>query len=223
MQRKNEKMNSQERMTHRIVFGLVASVLAVSMAVVILGVKPATVRAWATPPCDFLTGGGWIVHSGAKANFAVAGGCKNGSPTWGHLEYIDHASGLNVHWTSITGYFFIDEGTGTDPQTHQPTGTRGICGTARTNLYGDVNFAVRAEDLGEPGVNDQFDIRLTDPATGTPVYDTTTECFPHYLGSSAPCSAGNGGGGDIQLHKPNPSTSGSFGGSCPAFPAFAGQ
>jgi len=47
------------------------------------------------------------------------------------------------------------------------------------------------------------------------VYDTTMECMPHYLGSYAPCAAGDGGGGNIQLHKPNPSTSGSFGGSCP--------
>jgi hypothetical protein len=216
-------MNTKEKITHRIIFGLGAAVLVVAVAAALSVVRPIPAKAWATPPCDFLTGGGWIVHTGAKANFGVGGGCKNGSPTWGHLEYIDHGTGLNVHGTSITGYFFIDEGTGTDPQTHQPTGTRGICGTARTNLYGDVNFAVRAEDLGEPGVNDQFDIRLTDPTSGAPVYDTTTECFPHYLGSYAPCSPGNGGGGNIQLHKPNPSTSGSFGGSCPAFPAFAGQ
>src|SRR5206468_11544623 len=42
--------------------------------------------------CDFLTGGGFIIHDGAQANFGVAGGCKHGSPTWGHLEYIDHGT-----------------------------------------------------------------------------------------------------------------------------------
>ena len=183
---------------------------------------PAHVMAWATPPCDFLTGGGWIVFNGAKANFAVGGGCKNGSPTWGHLEYIDHGIGLNAHGTSVTGYFFLDQGTGTYPKTGQPLGTRGICGTARTNLYGDVNYAVRAEDSGEPGTNDQFDIRLTNPLTGAILYDTISQCMFHYLGSYAPCAPGDGGGGNIQLHKPNPSTSGSFGGSCPAFPAWAG-
>jgi len=183
---------------------------------------PAPVRAWATPPCDFLTGGGWIVFNGAKANFGVGGGCKNGSPTWGHLEYIDHGIGLNAHGTGVTGYFFLDQGTGTDPKNGQPTGTRGICGTARTNLYGDVNYAIRAEDSGEPGTNDQFDIRLTNPTTGAILYDTISQCTFHYLGSYAPCAVGDGGGGNIQLHKPNPSTSGSFGGSCPAFPAFAG-
>ena len=177
-------------------------------------VRPSPVKAWATPPCDFLTGGGWIVHNGAKANFGVGGGCKHGSPTWGHLEYHDHGTGLDAHWTAITAYEFVDEGTGT-ASNHQPTGTRLICGNARTNQFGDVYFAIRAEDLGEPGVNDQFDIRMRSQLTGLVVYDTTTECFPHYLGSYAPCAAGDGGGGNIQLHKPNPSTSGEFGGSCP--------
>ena len=198
--------------------GLLAAVVVA--AVLVLGTSAPPVKAWNTlPPCDFLTGGGWIVYLGNKGTFGVGGGCKFGSPTWGHLEYHDHGTGLNVHWTSITGYFFIDDGSnGTDPKTGQPIGTRLICGTARTNLPSpndNVNFAVRARDAGEPGVNDQFDIRLTNQS-GAPVYDTSTECMWHYLGSYAPCAPGNGGGGNIQLHKPNPSTTGSFGGSCPA-------
>src|SRR5437773_11720380 len=43
---------------------------------------------------DFVTGGGFIVFtSGEHGNFGVAGGCKNGS-FFGHLEYVDHGSGL---------------------------------------------------------------------------------------------------------------------------------
>ena len=164
-------------------------------------------------PCDFMTGGGFIFHEGAKANFGVAGGCKFGTPTWGHLEYIDHGNGLNVHWTSITGYFEWGTSTGSNGQ---PIGTRLICGTANTNLYGPVYFAVRASDNGEPGTMDQFDIRLRQAPAAPPVYDTNKECEYHYLGSKAPCAPGSGGGGNIQLHKPNPSTTGSFGGSCPA-------
>jgi hypothetical protein len=216
------KMNERAKRICRLASGLVVVALVVTGAMLVVGTATApSVRAWGTlPPCDFLTGGGWIVHNGAKANFGVGGGCKHGSPTWGHLEYIDHGTGLNVHWTSITGYFFWDDGSnGTDSKTGQPIGTRKICGTARTNQFGDVNFAVRARDAGEPGVNDQFDIILTD-STGAVVYNTASECTWHYLGSYAPCAAGNGGGGNIQLHKPNPSTSGSFGGSCPAFPGF---
>jgi len=164
--------------------------------------------------CDFMTGGGWIIHNGAKGTFGVGGGCKHGSGVttpeyWGHLEYHDHGTGLNVHWTSITAYF--PEGdTTTDAKTHQPLGTRFICGEARTNQFGDVHFVVRARDAGEPGVNDEFDLQLRD-SSGAIVYATPDDgTFPHTLGGGA------GGGGNIQLHKPNPSTTGVFGGSCPA-------
>ncbi len=215
-------MSERGRIICKLLSGLLAGGLLVAVAVLVLSTTAPPVKAWLTP-CDFLTGGGFIVPFGANANFGVGGGCKNGSgtngvPYWGHLEYLDHATGLNVHATSIT-YYVPDGENGTDPKTGQPTGIRHICGTARTNLYGDVYFHVRAKDAGEPGVNDQFDIRLKhctslgcDPFY---LYDTTAQCFPHYLGSSACSSPGNGGGGNIQLHKPNPSTTGDFGGSCP--------
>jgi len=165
--------------------------------------------------CDFVTGGGFIFFNNSRANFGVGGGCKDGSPTFGHLEYVDHDMGLNVHWTSITGYLDFG-GNGVDDH-GQPTGSRRVCGTARTNLFGDVDFAVTVTDAGEPGVNDTFDIRLRQAGGGLIVYDTATQCFPHYLGSSAPCAPGTNGGGNIQLHKPNPSTrTGTFDGSCPA-------
>jgi hypothetical protein len=160
--------------------------------------------------CDFLTGGGFIVRdSGANANFGVGGGCKHGSPTWGHLQYIDHGTGLNVHWETITAYLFVDQG---EPSNGgQPTGARIICGTARTNQFGNVDWAVLARDRGEPGADDEFTIWLTDPLSGDPLY-TTAGDSDHTLGGSG------SGGGNIQLHKPNPSTTGEFGGSCPAFP-----
>ena len=184
---------------------------AFGVAALALVLASGSASAW---DCDFLTGGGFIIRDsgGAKANFGVGGGCKDGSPTWGHLEYIDHGTGLNDHWTSITAYLEVDSSA--SPK-GRPTGTRRVCGTARTNLFGDVDFVVQARDAGEPGVNDQFDIRLRN-ALGVIVYDTTTQCFPHYLGSSAPCAPGTNGGGNIQLHKPNPSNTGFFGGSCPA-------
>ena len=179
--------------------------------------------------CDFMTGGGWIVYNGNKGTFGVGGGCKHGSgtngvPYWGHLEYHDHGynpsvtngQGLNVHWTSITGYMEIDTQASSDKDPKR-TGARWICGTARTNLpfpNDNVNFVVYARDGGEPGVNDTFDIYLRNQTTHAIVYDTLSECGPHYLGSYAPCSPGDGGGGNIQLHKPNPSTTGDFGGYC---------
>jgi len=185
--------------------------------VVALQLTGPSATAWPAP-CDFMTGGGFIIttasgrHAPAKANFGVGGGCKDGEPTWGHLEYIDHGTGLNVHWQVITGYLAEGDGLGdtsTDPKNGQPIGTRLICGTARTNQLGEVDFMVRAKDAGEPGVNDEFDIRLA--KMGIIVYTTEAEPgAPHELNDA------NGGGGNIQLHKPNPSTTGSLGGDCPA-------
>ena len=219
-------MSQRARVIGKPVSALVAGGLLAAVALAILLLKPAPVKAWGTlPPCDFLTGGGWIVINGAKGTFGVGGGCKHGSPTWGHLEYHDHGyngavtngQGLNVHGTGITGYMFVDDGSNGGTDQH-PTGTRLVCGTARTNLpppNDNVNFVVRARDAGEPGVNDQFDIRLRNLA-GMDIYNTPSECEWHYLGSYAPCAPGNGGGGNIQLHDGNPSNTGSFGGSCPA-------
>ena len=149
--------------------------------------------AWSqTPPCDFVTGGGFIVFSnGAHGNFGVGGGCKQGSPTWGHLEYVDHGSGLdptaptpfNVHGTGVTGYFFID------PM------TRDIRGTAETNDPNNstVTYCVEVTDNGEgqSGTGDLFRILL----------------------SNGYFAFGTLGGGNIQLHKGNPPPTGAcFGG-----------
>ena len=176
--------------------------LSSSLGALALTMASGSAFAW---PCDFLTGGGFIFNNGAKANFGVGGGCKHGEPTWGHLEYHDHGTGLNVHWTNVTAY--IEEISEYDDK-GRLAGSRYICGTARTNQFGDVDYVVRARDRGEPGTGDEFDIRLK--KAGVIVYSTEFNGFPHQLGG------GTGGGGNIQLHKPNPSTNGSFGGSCPA-------
>src|SRR5438034_6835206 len=164
----------------------------------------------ANADCDFLTGGGFIIVDGAKANFGVGGGCKDGTPTWGHLEYIDHGTSpsLNVHWTSITGY--NEQFTTTDSRGRR-AGSRYICGTARTNLFGNVNFIVRANDTGEPGTTDEFDIQLSLSPGGFPVY--TTNFF--FLGPPHQLNDGNGGGGNIQLHGP---TAGDFDPTCIPIP-----
>ena len=124
--------------------------------------------------CDFVTGGGWITGtpSGAKANFGVAGGIKNGA-FWGHLNYIDHGNGMHVKHTAVTGYAFDPN----DPDCRiidYNVTIDGQPGTAR----------VRVCDKGEPGRNDIFEIQLSNGyfAGGD-------------LGGSHP------GGGNIQLHK----------------------
>jgi len=100
------------------------------------------------PGSDFVTGGGWIVSpSGSRANFAVAGGIKNGAD-WGHLQYIDHGNGPRVKGTGVTAY------TLTGPTTRHIEGTADIDGTPGT-------YKVDVADNGEPGRNDTFSLTLS--------------------------------------------------------------
>jgi hypothetical protein len=106
-----------------------------------------------TPPCsqkDFVTGGGWITtKSGSRANFAVAGGIKNGQ-FWGHLTYIDHASpAMKVKGTGVTGY----DRTGDT--------SRRIAGTADIDGRGG-SYVADVMDGGEPGRGvDTFKLSLS--------------------------------------------------------------
>jgi hypothetical protein len=188
----------------------VLEVVAVMLAGGLVGISEAQQR------CDFLTAGGYIFNNSAKANFGVGGSCKPGGDEhglWGHLQYQDHGTGLNVHWTTITGYFFCNNAScsdiGPDVASAQPTGTRLICGTGRTNLPSPddtVDWAVTATDKGEPGKsNDEFAIHVVSQ-NGTFTYTT----IPQTLA-----------GGNIQLHKPNNSTGffddQTISDNCPAF------
>jgi len=101
------------------------------------------------PAKDFVTGGGWITHSGAKANFGVAGGFRSNGALFGHLSYIDHSSGLKVKATSITAYAIVDDT------------TRRIDGMAEINGQASFTFSVIVSDKGEPGRNDTFTISLS--------------------------------------------------------------
>lgn len=142
-------------------------------------------------PCDFTTGGGFVItDSGNHANFGLVGGCKNGG-YFGHVNFVDHDTvgifaGLHVSSTSIDGYFEPAAG----------SNVRDICGTAKTNLFGTVKFRARTVDNGEPGTADRFGLKLTGVS-------------PPYTGASAVVvSTRTLAGGNIQLHKPNPSTTG---------------
>ena len=168
--------------------------------IVVAGAMPLFTADFASAQqCDFVTGGGFIIPdpaTGAHGNFGVGGGCKNGSPTWGHLEYVDHGGFMpfgfvftipyHVDSTQITGYL--------DVPGHP--NAREICGFARTNA-GETNirFRVRLEDNGE-GTNatakDRFGIRLSNG----------------YLVTTRPLGDDGPGGGNVQLHKGNNSNTG---------------
>jgi hypothetical protein len=98
-------------------------------------------------PKDFVTGGGWITSTptGARANFAVAGG-DNG---WGHLLYIDHGTGPRVKGTGVTAY----EVTGLT--------SRHIEGSAEIDGTPGGSYKVDVADNGEPGRDDTFNLTLS--------------------------------------------------------------
>lgn len=95
---------------------------------------------------DFVTGGGWITRSGARATFAVAGGPGG----WGHLQYIDHGNNFKVKGTGVTAY---------GPGTTGPT-SRQIDGTAEWT-GGSGTYHVEVADNGEPGRDDTFQLALS--------------------------------------------------------------
>lgn len=180
--------------------------LSLAVASLVLGGMPASAHPNEQPqqiPKDFVTGGGFIfcTPSGARGNFGVGGGVKNGA-FWGHLNYLDHGIGLHVKGTSVTNYQFVDDK------------TRDICGTASTNFGIDVCYRVRVGDYGEPGKLDRFGIRLTD-CSGTILYQTTATYSDGTCDLGAPGS-GEPAGGNIQLHKGNPSNFGPASGTCGA-------
>ena len=169
----------------KIIYTLFAIPLALAGA---LAAGPAYAH-FIPAPCDFITGGGWVLgDTGAKINFGAHGGCKNGA-FWGHVNVVDHSYNPPGHLksTRITGYLM-------DPALPN---ARDICGEGEVTVNGSsfiTRFRVRMEDNGEPGGADRFGLHL---ANGYIV--TTRE-----LGPPGP----TGGGGNIQLHKPNPSTTG---------------
>lgn len=146
-------------------------------------------------PCDFTTGGGFVLtDSGNHANFGLVGGCKNNG-FYGHVNFVDHDTtgiwaGLHVSSTSIDGYF----------EPYPGSNIRDICGTANTNLFGTVKFRARTEDNSDPNSGgkgvDKFGLKLTGVS-------------PPYTGATGtPVTVRFLAGGDIELHKPNPSNTG---------------
>ena len=175
-------------MKHTLYSALAAAGLVAAGA---LGIAtPQTAHAhWVQAPCDFVTAGGYVFKDNDEmANFGAHGGCKNGE-FWGHVNYIDHENQFHLKSTRITGYLF-------DPEAPK---ARDICGWARINdQEQEVMFRVRLVDNGEPGKNDTFGITIDN-------WYTAGERF--YRVSSRKLAGGEGGGGNVQLHKGNRSNS----------------
>src|SRR6266704_5574945 len=208
-----------------------AALLAGGLLLALQASRPTSVYAHEVPsPCDFTTGGGFIFVSqstsssplpetGQKANFGLVGGCKNGG-FFGHVNYVDHNNGLHVSSDSITGY--VNPCPGCSPP--EANNARDICGTADASIQGTPAgtflFRVRtidAEQQSSPPPKDKFGIELRTLDDTTTVYLVPTRCLASDspTGDVTTCSSVNPGGGDIELHKPNPSTFSNIGASCP--------
>jgi hypothetical protein len=164
-----------------------SAMFAASFSALAFGIAtPTTASAhWVQAPCDFVTSGGTVTRdNGSLANFGAHGGCKNGE-FWGHVNYVDHTNQFHLNSTRITGYLF-------DPA--KPN-ARDICGFGRINDQAEeVMFRVRLVDNGEPGRTDQFGIVIDNwYSGGERFYKTTTRTL------------NQNGGGNVQLHKNNPS------------------
>src|SRR5437899_597918 len=129
--------------TKSIVPMLITGLLTGLLLVAMLGFKSTPVYAHVVPsPCDFTTGGGFVITDNSNhANFGLVAGCKHGG-FFGHVNFVDHDTtgmfaGLHVSSDQITAYV--------DP--FPPSKYRDICGTADTNLFGNVYFRVRTLDV----------------------------------------------------------------------------
>jgi len=168
-------------------YNIARSFMAAAIVAAGLVAAGAPASAQPPPPCDFVSGGGFVMTSvGAKGNFGAHGGCKQGD-YWGHVNYVDHGEfpeDLLYHVTSteITGYF------------QTGSNVRDICGIATTN--GDepqpVHFRVRMVDNEESGAPDKFGIRLSNG---------------YHVGLRS-LGDETSDGGNVNLHEGNPSTTG---------------
>jgi hypothetical protein len=133
---------------------------------------------------DWFTGGGFIFDtpSGVKANYGVGGGFKNGA-FWGHLNYIDHATGMHFKGTSVTAYSV----TGAT--------SRHTEGTCKLNGVDGYTYKLDIADNGEPGVADKLRLEV--------FLGTTQVYFSDAFSGTRAVDGGN-----IQLHKANTATKG---------------
>jgi hypothetical protein len=102
---------------------------------------------------DTVTAGGFITNDGANANFGL--NARDPSDPSGHVNFVDHASGLHVRSTDITAYIIVN------------ATTRRIEGTAILNDGSTVTFVVIVTDNGEPGTADTFSISLSNGFTAS--------------------------------------------------------
>jgi hypothetical protein len=155
-----------------------------------------------TPPSEggcWVTGGGFIVESSSKDTFGGNGMPMRDGSVRGEWENVDHATGDNLHGTVNYLFCRVVPGPGpghpngpqhdfVDNQVYFGGPGRYFVNAAWADGYW---FDVVAEDHGEPGRQDTYQITIRTYANGQ-------------AGSVVYEASGSLAGGNIQLHPPNP-------------------
>src|SRR2546430_14533359 len=103
MREEKVQMNERAKRISRLASGLAVVALVVTGAMLVGTATAPPVKAWETlPPCDFLTGGGWIAYNGNKANFRVGGGGKHDAPRLGGPRVNGHDVRRQLHSDTLT-------------------------------------------------------------------------------------------------------------------------
>jgi hypothetical protein len=105
------------------------------------------------PSLGFVSGGGQIIHNGYKANFGVNVKYHKNGNAQGSVLYIEHRPEGDVVVKSNAMGSMAIVGNEAMPS-----------GKATVNGVGNHSFIARVIDNGEPGVNDRFGLRLTNPS-----------------------------------------------------------
>ena len=103
------------------------------------------------PAAGKVTGGGRVNVAGGEANFGLVAQRKvAGGPIKGHLQYLNHATGVQIESVVITAL-----NVSATTATFSGTCTKKVSGSTTA-----CTFSVTAVDNGEPGVHDSFQVSV---------------------------------------------------------------
>lgn len=133
---------------------------------------------------DFVTGGGWYTWHESAASFGINAGYRTEDGALkGHLNYVDHNTGMHVTGTTVDQY------------TAYAGADRIFQGDA--NVNGEFTYLVKVIDNGEPGRGDLFRIAVSNGYCSDSRFQA---------GGCAALAEFDGvlEGGNIQIHKQCP-------------------
>ena len=99
-----------------------------------------------------MTGGGTVLHNGVLANYGVSVKFLKNGQIQGNLRFIDHRPTGNVMLKSnaLTSLAIVGD-------------TAVLLSKATLDGQGNYTFEAIVTDKGEPGIDDQFWLRVTGP------------------------------------------------------------